>query len=171
MKKKVAIIFTSVLMMLTMSISALAAGWQADAVGWWYDNGDGTYKKSEWFTEADGKSYYFGTDGYMMVNAYTPDGYWVGPDGVWVPAQAAPTQAAASQSAQSTAKPASGGLLAVPASQTDGANYVLNRHTGKFHHPNCSSAKEIKDVNYGEYKGSRDLLINNGYSPCGKCHP
>ena len=44
MKKKVAIIFTSVLMMLTMSISALAAGWQADAVGWWYDNGDGTYK-------------------------------------------------------------------------------------------------------------------------------
>ena len=170
MKKKVAIMITSVLMMLTISISALAAGWQADAVGWWYDNGDGTYKKSEWFTEADGKSYYFGTDGYMMVNSYTPDGYWVGPDGVWVPAQAAPAQAA-SQTVQTTAKPASEGLLAVPASQTDGTNYVLNRHTGKIHYSNCSSVKDIKDVNYGTYKGNRDLLINNGYSPCGKCHP
>ena len=134
------------------------------------DNGDGTYKKSEWFTEADGKSYYFGTDGYMMVNAYTPDGYWIGPDGVWVPGQAATAQAA-SQTVQSTAKPANGGLLAVPASQADGTRYVLNRHTGKFHYPSCSSAKDIKDVNYGEYKGSRDLLINNGYAPCGKCHP
>ena len=170
MKKKVAIMITSVLMMLTISISALAAGWQADAVGWWYDNGDGTYKKSEWFTETDGKSYYFGTDGYMMVNAYTPDGYWIGPDGVWVPGQAATAQAA-SQTVQSTAKPANGGLLAVPASQADGTRYVLNRHTGKFHYPSCSSAKDIKDVNYGEYKGSRDLLINNGYAPCGKCHP
>lgn len=170
MKKKITILVTSILMMLSLSFSVFAAGWQADAKGWWYDNGNGTYKISEWFTETDGKSYYFGADGYMMVNAYTPDGYWVGPDGVWVPAQTAPTQAAF-QTVQSTAKPANGGLLAVPASQTDGTNYVLNRHTGKFHYPSCSSAKDIKDSNYGEYKGDRNSLINNGYTPCGRCNP
>lgn len=168
--KKVTIAISSILIILIMSFSAFAAGWQSDAKGWWYDNGNGTYKMNEWFTEADGKSYYFGADGYMMVNSYTPDGYWVGPDGVWVPAQAAPAQVT-SRSVQTTSSPASGGLLAIPASQTDGTTYVLNRHTGKFHYPSCSSAKEINAVNYGTYKGSRDLLINNGYAPCGKCHP
>lgn len=170
MKKKMTIILSSFLMMLFMTISAFAAGWQSDTKGWWYDNGNGTYKMNEWFTEADGKSYYFGPDGYMMVNAYTPDGYWVGADGAWVADQVAAAQVP-NQTAQSSVKPAAGGLLAVPASQESGINYVLNRHTGKFHHSNCSSVKDIKDVNYGEYKGSRDLLIDYGYSPCGRCKP
>ncbi len=166
MKKSASVIFASILMMLCLTFSAFAAGWTSDAKGWWYDNGNGTYKMNEWFTETDGKSYYFGSDGYMMVNAYTPDGYWVGPDGVWVPGQTVPTQ-----TVKSTAKPASGGLLAVPASQTEGTDYVLNRSTGKFHYPYCSSVKDIKNVNYGEYKGTRDELINSGYTSCGKCHP
>ena len=32
-----------------------------------------------------GKWYYFGTDGVMLMNARTPDGYFVGADGAWIP--------------------------------------------------------------------------------------
>lgn len=52
-----------------------------------------------------------------------------------------------------------------------GQNYVLNTNTKKFHYPSCSSAKQIKDKNRDEYTGTRDELIDMGYSPCGRCHP
>ena len=34
--------------------------------------------------EIDGKQYYFGSDGYMLSNTTTPDGYYVGADGAWI---------------------------------------------------------------------------------------
>lgn len=49
--------------------------------------------------------------------------------------------------------------------------YVLNKSTMKFHLPSCSSCSKIKAENKGSYTGSRDDLIGQGYSPCGKCHP
>lgn len=52
-----------------------------------------------------------------------------------------------------------------------GQNYVLNTNTKKFHYPSCSSVKQIKDKNRDEYTGTRDELIDMGYSPCGRCHP
>ena len=30
-------------------------------------------------------NYYLGSSGAMMVDAWTPDGYYVGPDGTWTP--------------------------------------------------------------------------------------
>ena len=50
-------------------------------------------------------------------------------------------------------------------------SYVLNTNTMKFHYPNCSSAKKISSKNRKDYTGSRDELINQGYDPCGNCHP
>ena len=49
--------------------------------------------------------------------------------------------------------------------------YVLNTNTGKFHKPYCSSVSDIAAYNKQEYVGTRDDLIANGYSPCGRCHP
>lgn len=49
--------------------------------------------------------------------------------------------------------------------------YVLNKSTMKFHLPSCSSCSKIKPENKGSYTGSRDDLIDQGYSPCGNCHP
>lgn len=60
-----------------------AAGWKQDSAGWWYDNGDGTYPTNQW-KEIDGKQYYFGSDGYMLHDTTTPDGYSVDSNGVWV---------------------------------------------------------------------------------------
>ena len=57
---------------------------------------------------------------------------------------------------------------AAPAAQK---TYVLNKNSMKFHLPSCSSCAKIKAENKGSYTGSRDDLIDKGYSPCGKCHP
>ncbi len=49
--------------------------------------------------------------------------------------------------------------------------YILNTNSKKFHYPNCSSAKDIKEHNRETTNKSRDELIAEGYSPCGSCKP
>lgn len=49
--------------------------------------------------------------------------------------------------------------------------YVLNMNTQKFHLPGCSSVSNIHKENRGEYKGTREELIEQGYEPCGVCKP
>ena len=51
------------------------------------------------------------------------------------------------------------------------ATYIINTNTGKFHYPTCSSVNQMKESNKKEYSGTRDELIAQGYSPCGRCHP
>lgn len=55
--------------------------------------------------------------------------------------------------------------------QSGGTDYILNTNTKKFHYPSCSSVDSMKESNKGYYTGSRDDLIAQGYSPCGRCHP
>lgn len=50
-------------------------------------------------------------------------------------------------------------------------HYVLNTNTKKFHKPTCGSAIDMKEENKEEYTGSRELLIEQGYVPCGNCKP
>lgn len=52
-----------------------------------------------------------------------------------------------------------------------GTDYVLNTNTHKFHYPNCSSVKQMKDSNKSYYTGTRDEVISMGYDPCGRCNP
>lgn len=49
--------------------------------------------------------------------------------------------------------------------------YILNENTHKFHLPDCSGVKDMKDKNKKEYTGTREHLINEGYEPCGICKP
>ena len=56
-------------------------------------------------------------------------------------------------------------------SDTKEKMYNLNKNTTKFHKPECSGAKKIKAKNKGEYTGSRQTLIDEGYEPCGNCNP
>lgn len=50
-------------------------------------------------------------------------------------------------------------------------DYVFNKNTLKFHYPTCSSVGQMSDKNKGYFTGTRDELINQGYSPCGSCRP
>lgn len=56
-------------------------------------------------------------------------------------------------------------------SDTKEQMYILNKNTKKFHKPECSGTKKIKAKNKGEYTGSRQTLIDEGYEPCGNCNP
>lgn len=77
--------------------------WNEDEKGWWFHLSDGSWLKNTWakidgvwycFDEtgylrygwifSGGNWYYCGDDGGMLINARTPDGYFVGGDGVWI---------------------------------------------------------------------------------------
>lgn len=49
--------------------------------------------------------------------------------------------------------------------------YILNTNTDRFHLSSCLSAADIKAENKEVYKGTRKDLIQQGYKPCGRCHP
>ena len=49
--------------------------------------------------------------------------------------------------------------------------YICNTGTKKFHVSDCSSVTDMKAKNRKEYKGSREVLIAEGYTPCGNCKP
>lgn len=51
------------------------------------------------------------------------------------------------------------------------ANYVVNKNTKKFHDPSCSSVADMKEKNRWDYSGSRESLIEQGYTPCQRCNP
>lgn len=76
--------------------------WMKDSTGWWYANPDRSYPASKWalidklwyyfdakgymktgWIEYKGSWYYCGSDGAMLANTRTPDGYYVKSDGAW----------------------------------------------------------------------------------------
>lgn len=65
-------------------------GWQKNETGWWYGtNATGTTWYHDGWQWIDGNKdgisecYYFATNGYIVTNGKTPDGYDVNADGQW----------------------------------------------------------------------------------------
>lgn len=60
-----------------------------------------------------------------------------------------------------------------PAANNDplAQDYVLNKNSKKFHYPTCSSVSQMKDSNKESVHTTRDEIIAQGYSPCGRCKP
>lgn len=57
-----------------------SSGWTQDNNGWWYQFPDGTYPKNV-SIKVDGKTYWLGTDGYMLHDCYARDHGYYGSDG------------------------------------------------------------------------------------------
>lgn len=49
--------------------------------------------------------------------------------------------------------------------------YICNTNTRKFHNPDCSSAKDTRGKNRKKTEETREQLLQQGYEPCGRCHP
>ena len=47
----------------------------------------------------------------------------------------------------------------------------INPESKKFHRPDCTDVKSMKDENKWEYTGTREELIAMGYQPCKTCKP
>ena len=59
----------------------VANNWvHAPGYGWHYCTGSGAIATNQWVG-----NYYVGSDGVMLTNTWTPDGYWVDEEGEWDP--------------------------------------------------------------------------------------
>ena len=52
----------------------------------------------------------------------------------------------------------------------DESIYYANTKTHKFHRPDCIYAEKLSDVN-ARLEKDKEVLLLDGYSPCGKCNP
>ncbi len=50
-------------------------------------------------------------------------------------------------------------------------DYVCNTNSHKFHYPNCEAVRKMKESNKMYFKGDRQELIDDGYTPCRICNP
>lgn len=55
--------------------------------------------------------------------------------------------------------------------QGESVKYILNTNTKKIHYPSCSSVDQMKENNKQATDLSKEELISQGYSPCGRCKP
>ena len=103
--KRVAALVLAASMVLGSAMTSMAASWQQNATGWWWQNDDGSWPANTWqWLDGNGdgvaECYYFDSNGYMAANTTTPDGYQVNADGAWVVNGAVQTQT--TQPAQTT---------------------------------------------------------------------
>lgn len=96
-------------------------------------------------------------------------GNWSAPAAASSPSTSASTGTAplAPISAAATTSQADDASTDTPATVT----YVVNKNTGKFHYPSCSSVPKIKAKNRMDSNQTRDELIAQGYVPCKNCNP
>lgn len=118
--------------------------------------------------------YVYNVQPYVVIDYKTGEN-WEGdeiaePEGKW--ADGTETDPSDSKSdSKINAKTDSAATSKAEAKDTKEQTYILNKNTKKFHKPECSGAKKIKAKNKGEYTGSRQTLIDEGYEPCGNCNP
>ena len=97
--KRLAVTILAGTMILGTGVTAFAAEWKQDNVGWRHQEDNGSYPTNSW-KWINGKSYYFGSNGYMLSNTTTPDGYTVNTDGAWVVNGVVQTQSGTTTNAQ-----------------------------------------------------------------------
>ncbi len=83
--KKTAALLIAAGMALGSSITSFAA-WHSDSNGCWWQNDDGTRPADTWqWIDGDNdglaECYYFDSNGYVLKNTVTPDGYTVDANG------------------------------------------------------------------------------------------
>lgn len=118
--------------------------------------------------------YVYNVQPYVVIDYKTGEN-WEGdeiaePEGKWADGTEADPSDSKSDS-KISAKTDSAATSKAEAKDTKEQTYILNKNTKKFHKPECSGAKKIKAKNKGEYTGSRQTLIDEGYEPCGNCNP
>ncbi|MBP3360706.1 MAG: DNA/RNA non-specific endonuclease [Clostridia bacterium] len=56
-------------------------------------------------------------------------------------------------------------------SKSEPVTYILNTNTKKIHYPDCPSLKDTKKKNTETYNGTKEYLLENGYTSCSRCKP
>ena len=88
--------------------------------------------------------------------------YVTTPDGDDEPSSAAP-ESAVPETSETTSL--------VAEEPADEYSYILNTSSMVFHKPDCGSVKTMSDKNKQSYTGTRESVVDMGYSACGNCNP
>ena len=105
----------------TSSIQTVSGGeWIQIASVWFYQK-DGELVKNSWIDD-NGVYYYVDETGYMLSNAYTPDGYYVGPDGSYDPNAPENKNGGSTSSVEGTAAGDAMAAIAAKLSTTESAH-------------------------------------------------
>ena len=72
--KKGTIMMAMAFLLSVANAGTVLAGWQQDAVGWWYQKEDGSYPASS-LEQIDGQTYFFDNNGYMVTGWKTVGDY------------------------------------------------------------------------------------------------
>ena len=88
--------------------------------------------------------------------------YVTTPDGDDEPSSAAP-ESAVLETSETTSL--------VAEEPSDEYSYILNTSSMVFHKPDCGSVKTMSDKNKQSYTGTRESVVDMGYSACGNCNP
>ena len=88
--------------------------------------------------------------------------YVTTPDGDDEPSSAAP-ESAVPETSETTSL-----VAEEPANEY---SYILNTSSMVFHKPDCGSVKTMSDKNKQSYTGTRESVVDMGYSACGNCNP
>lgn len=88
MKKNITVSLTILILCLLTTFPSFAGSWQEDNIGWWWQKDDGNYPANQWQwldgnNDGISECYYFDSNGYMLFNTTTPDGYAVNSTGAW----------------------------------------------------------------------------------------
>lgn len=79
-----------------------------------------------------------------------------------------PTPAPTAALSKALPEPDAPEKIALPTASPE-RTFVLNTSSHVYHKPGCSSAKNIKEANRGEFTGTREEVEAMGYEPCGRC--
>ena len=88
MRKMTKMLLCTMVFTMLFGVPAFAGSWELKSIrGWRYLQDDGSYAANGW-SFINGVYYCFDEEGYMFAGEATPDGYFVGLDGAWLPGQA-----------------------------------------------------------------------------------
>lgn len=180
------ILFASLALAVVLSFPSFAGSWQQDTIGWKYQDDNGSYITDSWKwidgnNDGIAENYCFGSDGYMLINCTTPDGYTVDATGTWILNNIVQTQATGLQAAQTTGATTTAPTStnnntaspkkasAISASPYEGYTIVVNTNTMKYHVPGCKSVSDMSQDNKG-YCSDAAYLNSQGYAACKRCH-
>ena len=110
------------------------------------------------------------SDGSEILWNCSPSDTWLAgePTGS---AETKPQEQPSEEAGVASSKITSAGGTDVTASPEESISYICNINTKKFHYPECSSVKQMKDANKLPTSAAREELIGQGYDPCKKCNP
>ncbi|WP_270815394.1 hypothetical protein [Hungatella effluvii] len=105
--------FATLSLSFLLTTTAFAGTWKVGTEPnqnkWWYDNDNGTYADNGWQwidgnNDGVAECYYFDSEGWLLVNTSTPDGYFVNENGAWLSGDVVETKVVTPQDSKWEAK-------------------------------------------------------------------